>query len=45
MTFKVTYGFAFLFCKEEGWQAMTGTRLLKAQRDDHQELLPASSHL
>ncbi len=44
-TIKVTYGFAFLLHQKEGWQAMTSPGLLQVQRDDDQELLPASPHL
>ncbi len=45
LTIKVTHGFALLLHQKERWKAKAGTGLSQTQRDDNQELLPASSHL
>ncbi len=42
---QVSLCLSFLLCQEKGWHAASGPGLPQAQRDDDQELLPASPHL
>jgi hypothetical protein len=40
MTTKVTMGKPILLCQEKEWQAMTRSRLLKAQHPNQEKLNP-----